>query len=54
VAACGKALIESLEADNFVPEVTENVEGRVNKDGVPFAKLVSVNIPVALDTDIEF
>jgi hypothetical protein len=53
VEACGKALIESLEAD-FVPEVTENTEGRVNKDGVPFKHLVSVNIPVALDTEIEF
>jgi hypothetical protein len=53
VKACGDALIASL-AEDFVPEVTENVEGRTDKNGVPFAHLVSVNIPVALDTDIEF
>jgi hypothetical protein len=54
VAACGKALIESLEADDFVPEISDNVEGRVNKEGVPFAHLVSVNIPASELTDIEF
>ena len=53
VKACGDALLASLE-DDFVPEVTENVEGRTNPLGVPYAKLVSVNIPAAPNTDIEF
>ena len=53
VKACGDALLASLEED-FTPVITENVEGRTDKSGKPFAKLVSVNIPVALDQDIEF
>ena len=54
IDACGKALIASLEAEDFVPEIKGNTEGRLNKDGVPFAKLVSVRIPTALDQEIEF
>jgi hypothetical protein len=54
IKECGKALIASLESDDFVPEVVENTEGRTDKNGKPFAKLVSVNIPVVNNTDIEF
>lgn len=53
VKACGDALLASLEED-FTPVITENTEGRTDKNGKPFDKLVSVNIPVALDADIEF
>ena len=54
IKECGKALIASLESDDFVPEVKDNDEGRTDKNGKPFAKLVSVNIPVVNNTDIEF
>lgn len=54
IKACGDALIASLEADDFVPEVVENTEGRTDKAGVPYAKLVSVNIPVIGLDDIDF
>jgi hypothetical protein len=54
IKACGDALLASLEADDFVPEITENVEGRTNSLGVPYAKLVSVNIPASELSEIEF
>jgi len=54
IKACGDALLASLEADDFVPEVKENVEGRTDKNGKPFAKLVSVHIPASELSEIEF
>jgi len=54
IKACGDALLASLEADDFVPEVTENVEGRTNSLGVPYTKVVSVHIPASEISDIEF